>query len=368
MLVAKPIETTTHEKVMMFEDKETGLNCVIAVHNTKRGPGLGGTRFWSYPLDDHMINDALALSEAMTYKNAAAELPYGGGKAVVNLNGVEKTEALLKSYAEAVNYMEGKYITAEDVGCKPGDLEVIARHTDFCPKESVLKGTATSSSPATAFGVYVGLAGAIEVYEPSHNKSFSDCSVLVQGVGSVGSILAEMLLKSGAEVFVVDINQENLKAFCANNPKAIPISVDTSNLLRRDTELNKILEVFARNSSKEIRVFSPCALGNVVNSDNVDIIAGLFDIICGAANNPVEKGIEERLGQLGTIFCPDFIVNAGGVISIHHDIVGTDTSHGGALTKVGPDLFKIHPRIVEIVKDNFLNPMQAAMEYAKSRI
>lgn len=356
MLVSSEISTPTHEKVVHFTDSESGLNCIIAIHNTKRGPALGGTRFWTYGSEEDHLKDVLALSEAMTYKNAAAELPYGGGKAVINLKGVEKTEALLKSYAEAVNYMNGKYITAEDVGCKPGDLETIAKYTDYCPKESLLRKTAVSSSPATAFGVYIGMSAAIELHDLHGDETFKDCSVLVQGLGGVGMPLTAMLLNSGAEVFVADINADRVEAFRKVYPDAKPLNVDT------------MFEDFARSYKGQIRVFSPCALGGVINKDNVAIIGELFDIICGGANNPADKDVVSKIGEEGSLFCPDFIVNAGGVISIHHDIIGTDRAKGGFITKIIPDLYKIHARILEILRFNQLDPMKAAIEYAKKRI
>ena len=335
------LASDTHENVCKFEDDDTGLRCVIAVHSTKRGPALGGTRFWTYETDDDMLKDALALSEAMTYKNAAAELPYGGGKAVVNIKGVEKTPELLQAYARAVSSMNGTYITAEDVGCAPGDLEHVASFTEYCVRDCV------SSSPATAFGVLQSMTAALEVFNIRRDAAYdlSHCSVVVQGAGNVGSLLAEMLVMYGAEVHVTDIKQEKVDALVAKIPS-----------------INQPAQ-----TKKFVRIFAPCALGPAITGDNfLDMFT--YDIICGAANNAVEKGLEEKLGRAGILYCPDFIANAGGVISIHHDIVKTPRENGLGLVYAGSDVAKIHQRTRKILLTNPGDTMKGAMDYAASNL
>lgn len=341
MLTYSRIDVATHENVVRVEDLETGLDAIIAVHSTRRGPALGGTRFWSYTTSDHALADALALSEAMTYKNAAAELPYGGGKAVVNLNKAEKTPELLRAYGMAVESLKGTYITAEDVGCVPGDMETVSEMTKHCADK------ANPSSPATALGVMSALEAAIEVNYPRFDVC--DCAVLIQGAGRVGEILTEMLVAAGASVWLNDINQEKVDALV----KRFGVKKADDLYLPSDD----------RESLKPVRVFAPCALGPAVTRDNVNKICGMYKVICGAANNAVEKGIEDLIAAQGTTYCPDFVANAGGVISVHHDLIGTTSQ-----MVVASDVVRIHSRIRQILASNIINKMEVALDFAKERL
>jgi len=336
------IETSTHENVVKFEDEESGLEAIIAIHSTTRGPALGGTRFWTYETSEDLLTDALLLSEAMTYKNAAAELPYGGGKAVINLKNATKTYALLLAYGEAVEYMNGTYITAEDVGCAPNDLNVISEVTKHCASGKV------TSSPATALGVYTSLLAALEFNGEFNGESkISDCAVLVQGVGNVGSFLAEILVKAGAEVYVHDIDHDRVQR-----------------LMNRLPEVKSIFtKLLLAETKKTIKVFAPCALGPVVTMENKFNMLDTYDIICGAANNVVEKGVEADLTNAGVIYCPDFVTNAGGVISIHHDLIGTTDQ-----MLVAADVVKIHTRIHDILRTSGKSTMEVAYDFAKERL
>ena len=342
MLNITPLHSPTHEQVVQFNDDKTGLQAIIAIHSTKRGPALGGTRFWSYATEQDMLNDVLALSEAMTYKNAAAELPCGGGKAVINLPpGVKKTSELLKAYGEAVNYFNGTFITAEDVGCQPGDMTIISSVTPYCPKNE------KPSGPATALGVLSAMIAGIKlgIYE------LRDATVVVQGVGNVGSMLCEMLVHAGAEVIVTDTDAWKVNALIKRFPSIK--ALQSSSYLQPEPLAGKI------------KIFAPCALGPALRVGDAALMASHYDIVCGAANNAVEKAANQELEAAGITYCPDFIANAGGVISVHHDIIGT--AHPMI---VAADIIRIGSRMFDILDGmmNQITAMDSAIAYAKERL
>jgi leucine dehydrogenase len=290
-----------HEGVYSFSDPQTGLKCFIAVHNTNRGPASGGTRFWSYETDAEALTDVLRLSRAMSYKNAMAEIPLGGGKGVIMWpKGDFDREALFAAYGRAVEKVGGQYITAEDVGVSPEDMKIIKTQTDYVA--GLEDGAAASGdpSPHTADGIFRGLEVAVK--HKLGVEGVGGLIVAVQGLGHVGYDLARRLKKSGARLIVADIN-EAVTERAALELGADVVSVDVIH-------------------SQEADIFAPCALGGAINAQSIDEIQAY--IVGGAANNQLktpEMGAE--LLKRDILYCPDYVINAGGIINVAAEVSGT---------------------------------------------
>jgi leucine dehydrogenase len=290
-----------HEGVYSFSDPQTGLKCFIAVHNTNRGPASGGTRFWSYETDAEALTDVLRLSRAMSYKNAMAEIPLGGGKGVImRPKGDFDREALFAAYGRAVEKVGGQYITAEDVGVSPEDMKIIKTQTDYVA--GLEDGAAASGdpSPHTADGIFRGLEVAVK--HKLGVEGVGGLIVAVQGLGHVGYDLARRLKKSGARLIVADIN-EAVTERAALELGADVVSVDVIH-------------------SQEADIFAPCALGGAINAQSIDEIQAY--IVGGAANNQLktpEMGAE--LLKRDILYCPDYVINAGGIINVAAEVSGT---------------------------------------------
>jgi leucine dehydrogenase len=290
-----------HEGVYSFSDPQIGLKCFIAVHNTNRGPASGGTRFWSYETDAEALTDVLRLSRAMSYKNAMAEIPLGGGKGVImRPKGDFDREALFAAYGRAVEKVGGQYITAEDVGVSPEDMKIIKTQTDYVA--GLEDGAAASGdpSPHTADGIFRGLEVAVK--HKLGVEGVGGLIVAVQGLGHVGYDLARRLKKSGARLIVADIN-EAVTERAALELGADVVSVDVIH-------------------SQEADIFAPCALGGAINAQSIDEIQAY--IVGGAANNQLktpEMGAE--LLKRDILYCPDYVINAGGIINVAAEVSGT---------------------------------------------
>jgi leucine dehydrogenase len=289
-----------HKRVVRFEDGATGLKAFISVHNTNLGPALGGCRVVKYETEDDAIKDVLRLSRGMTYKNALAGLPLGGGKSVIIANPMhEKTELMMESMGKAVDQLEGSYITAEDSGTTEADMEAISRNTPHVvglptkQVDSVGSEIGGNPSPHTAYGVYSGLKVAAEhVYGGS---KLTGLKVAVQGVGAVGFGLCKMLHDEGVELFVTDIDKGNLKR-AKDELRGVTI-----------LEPEKIFSV-------EANIFAPCALGGQLNDETIPQMK--FDIIGGAANNQLATPEHEKmLSDKDMLYLPDYVLNSGGVIA-----------------------------------------------------
>jgi len=263
-----------HEGVHFFSDAKSGLQAVIAVHNTNRGPGAGGTRLWTYGDPKDAVADALRLSKAMSYKNAMADLELGGGKAVI-LRPKTKFDriALFEAYGRAIDSISGKYITAEDVGVSPDDMRIIKTQTDFVAGLDEGPAASGDPSPVTAEGVFRSIKVAV-AHELGLN-SLKGLRVAVQGLGHVGYGLCEHLHGAGAQLIVADIND----------------------------------------------IFAPCALGGAVSEASLPDIRA--SIIAGAANNQLASPeMGEACRQRGILYAPDYVVNAGGIINVAAEVSG----------------------------------------------
>ncbi|MEG3085809.1 Leu/Phe/Val dehydrogenase [Sphingomonas sp. PB4P5] len=291
-----------HEGVHLFTDAASGLQAVIAVHSTHLGAAAGGVRFWHYADSDRAITDALRLSRGMSFKNAMAGLPMGGGKGVVLAAnpGDTITHAQLEAFGRAVESLGGKYVTAEDVGMSEARMKVIATQTRHVSGLPVAAGSAGGDpGPYTAYGIYLGVKAAAK--RGLGADSMRGVHVAIQGVGSVGGGLAKLLAKDGARLTLADVNADRAAAL-ADELGAQTVAADA------------ILRV-------EADVVSPNALGAILTEQS--IVALRTKIIAGGANNQLatrEDGA--RLAERGILYAPDYVINAGGIINVGLEYLG----------------------------------------------
>lgn len=274
------------------QDAATGLVAIIAIHNTTNGPALGGCRFVSYVSVDEAISDAIKLARAMTYKSAMAGLPLGGGKSVIISHpGIKDRKTLLEQFGEFVDTLNGEYITASDSGTSEEDMRIVATRT----KHVTSINKSSESLDDTAYMTSVGVVRAMEAAVAYRLKkdSLSGVRVAIQGVGSVGYLIAKMLLDKGAKVIITDKNTDLL------TKRANELSVDMA-------QPDNIAEA-------DCDIFAPCALGGVINQSTIQKLRA--PIICGAANNQLQDlSAGEQLHQNNILYVPDYVANAGGVI------------------------------------------------------
>lgn len=293
-----------HEEVLFCQDRVTGLRAIIAVHNTTLGPALGGTRMWPYASEAEALHDVLRLSRGMTYKSALAGLDLGGGKAVIIGDArTQKTEAMFRRFGRFVDSLNGRYITAEDVGMSTADMVNIRKETKHVAGLPEEMGGSGDPSPFTAYGVYCGMkAAAMKAFG---KESLSGLKVAVQGAGNVGRHLIGHLVQEGAKVFLTDIHDDKLAAIKAEHAAVELVAPDA------------IYDV-------DMDIYSPCALGATVNDDTLPRLR--CAVIAGAANNQLAD--EEVHGQAvmerGILYVPDFLINAGGIINCAWERKGYD--------------------------------------------
>ncbi len=308
-----------YERVLLAEEKTTGFHSIIAIHNTKRGPALGGCRYFLYDSHEDQLKDVLKLSKAMTYKNSLANLDFGGGKATLNAK-VPK-ENLYELFAQVLNVLDGTYITAGDIGMFDKDLiELKKLSSHICSTKGI------DSGESTAFGVFNAMIG----YQEFQNNSslLRGKKILIKGYGSVGSRLANFCKESGAIVEIVDF--ESKKS-----------SIEKNGF--------KFLNHYSETTFDHINIFSPCATGGEINQEFLNFTNSVqIDCVLGAANNQLaDDEIEKRLFELGITYCPDYCVNAGGVIilalrsSLKEDMEFTDPEANEKLIGIKKQLKKI---------------------------
>ena len=318
--VIAQIKEMGHEQILFCDDAATGLKAIIAVHNTVLGPALGGTRMWAYSTEAEALNDVLRLSKGMTYKNSISGLNLGGGKAVIIGNSrVDKTEALFRCFGKFVNSLGGKYITAEDVGISPIDMNWVNMETNHVVG---LPGKSGDPSPLTALGVYMGMKACAKI--KFGNDSLEGKKIAVQGAGHVGEYLISHLVKENAIVSVTDIHDEIL----------IRVSKEYGVNIVGAEEIYDL----------DMDIYAPCALGSTINDKNLDRLN--CSIISGAANNQLENEIihGEELLKRKIIYAPDYVINAGGVINCFSEVKGLSSKWSKNKTK------QIYNTIYNIVK------------------
>ncbi len=332
-----------HEQVLFCTDKKTGLKAIIAVHNTVLGPALGGTRMWNYATEEEALNDVLRLSRGMTFKAAITGLKLGGGKAVIIGDAkTQKNEALMRRFGKFVQTLGGKYITAEDVGMETEDMVYIKKETNYVTGLPEEMGGNGNPSPVTAYGVYMGMKAAAKF--TWGNDSIAGKKILVQGTGHVGETLIDYLTKEKAFVYVNDINQERVKTIVAKY-NAISVS---GNIY-----------------TEEVDIYAPCALGATLNSETIPQLR--CAIVSGAANNQLldEKVHAQMLKDRGIVYAPDFLINAGGIISVYAEVASYNKQ------KTMEETAKIYDTtlfILNIAKEQNITTAQAALNVAMARI
>lgn len=291
-----------HEEVVFCNDKASGLKCLIAIHNTQLGPALGGCRMWNYESVDQALEDVLRLSKGMTYKAAVAGLNLGGGKAVIIADPKkDKSEALFRSYGTFVESLNGRYITAEDVGTDVNDMEYIFMETSNVVGVAETHGGSGDPSPWTAKGVLEGIRASVEY--KFQKTSLSGLKVAVQGAGHVGQHLVHLFLNEGMHVFLCDIDSSKTKAF-SDNPHVTVVSTED------------IYEVDAD-------IFCPSALGAVISEKTIPKLK--CKIVAGSANNQLatpECG--DELFRRKIVYAPDYAINAGGLMNVSIEFEGYD--------------------------------------------
>jgi leucine dehydrogenase len=329
-----------HEQVSLYQDPASGYRGIIAVHDTRLGPALGGTRFWHYHDDREALVDALRLSRGMTYKAAVAGLNLGGGKSVIiGDNKTTRREPIFRAHGRHVESLNGRYITAEDVGTSTTDMEFIRAETEHV---TGLLGKSGDPSPVTAYGVYRGIKACAHVRYGS--DSLSGKTIVVQGCGHVGYSLCKFLFEEGAKLLVADIDPQRVKTV-VQDFKAVALKEE---------------DVYRQ----EADIFAPCALGAVINDKTLPQFK--VDIIAGAANNQLA---EDRHGQLiearGILYAPDYVINGGGLINVNAELHGWSLER--ARNKAG-EIYDTILRVFDIAKEERIPSYQAADRLAEQRI
>jgi leucine dehydrogenase len=329
-----------HEQLLLSHDPSCGYYGIIAIHDTTLGPALGGTRFWQYRNTDEAVTDALRLARGMTYKAAVAGINLGGGKSViVGDNRRVDREALFRAHGRFVETLNGRYITAEDIGTSPADMEHIKLETDHV---AGLLGLSGDPSPVTAYGVYVGMKAAAKARWGS--DALEGKTVAVQGVGNVAYHLCRHLHDDGVRLIATDIRPEKVK---------------------------RVVEEFGARAvapeaiyDQPADIYAPCALGATVNDETIPRLK--VQIVAGAANNQLaEDRHGDELEKRGVLYAPDYVINGGGVINVYGELNRWPAER--SLKKAG-EIFETLLRIFEIARTERIPTYRAADRLAEQRV
>jgi leucine dehydrogenase len=320
-----------HELVELVHDRASGLTAIVAVHSTHLGPGAGGTRFWHYPEAGDAIRDALRLSRGMSYKNAMAGLPMGGGKAVILADAKKrKTPAMLAAFGRAIEALGGRYVTAEDVGMSVADMVAISQQTAHVCGLPVAAGDAGGDpGPFTAMGIYHGIKAAVA--HKLGQGTLKDVRIAVQGCGSVGGGLARLLAKDGAKLVLADIDAARAQALARELGAK---SADSEDIL-----------------STSCDVFSPNALGAILDDQGIARLD--CAIVAGGANNQLkapEHG--QQLAERGILYAPDYVINAGGIINVSLEYLSRQKGEPGDINEVRKRIAQIPDRLATIWRES----------------
>ena len=335
-----------YEQIVFCSDDQSGLRAIIAIHSTALGPALGGVRMWHYEATVDGARDALRLARGMTYKAAAAGLELGGGKGVICApEGSPPTEgarrALLLDFADLVESLHGRYITAEDVGVSPDDLVVISERTEHVTGLPPSHGGSGDPSPFTAVGVEAAMRACVR--ERFGSSELDGRVVAVVGLGHVGERLARRLAEDGAELLLSDIDERKRDLAAQLGGQWI----DPLEAMQADCD-----------------VLAPCALGGAVNDANAKLLR--CGVVCGSANNQLAvEGLDGTLAERGILYAPDFIVNSGGLMHVYREIRGYSEEHAREL------VLGIEETMDEVLKtaaERSITPLRAAGELARERL
>jgi leucine dehydrogenase len=338
------LQSYDHEQIVVCSEPSIGLKAIIAIHDTTLGPALGGTRMWNYNNEQEAIRDVLRLSRGMTYKASISGLNLGGGKAVIiGDSRTDKNESLFRAFGRYVNRLGGRYITAEDVGISVQDMEWVNMETKYVTGTPKATGGSGDPSPVTAYGVYMGMkASAKKAYG---SDSLEGKRIAIQGAGHVSWHLAYYLSKENTRLYISDIHDDKANAVADQTGAEV---VDPHSIYGIDVD-----------------IFSPCALGGVVNDDTVPQFK--CNIIAGAANNVLEE--EDKHGTIlmdeGILYAPDYVINAGGLINVASELEGYNE------TRARENASRIYDTILDIMnysEDNGMPTYAASNILAEKRL
>ena len=340
MEITEKATNTDHERVLIGREDASGYHGIIAIHSTALGPAVGGTRFWNYASEDEALSDCLRLSQGMTYKTALAGLPLGGGKSIIIGDSVTPNrEVWLRAHGRFVERLKGRYITAEDVGTSPADMEIMRLETQYVGGLAERSG---DPSPHTARGVFRAIQASSKFVW--NTDDLSERTIAIQGCGNVGYNLAKLLHEAGAKLIVTDVNANNL-ARAVNEFAADVVQPD---------------DIFSTRAD----IFAPCALGGVLNDQTIPELK--VKIVAGAANNQL---LDERHGTMlkerNILYAPDYVANAGGVLNGCREVF--DWTEQQALTKIH-NIYDTILRIYESAQAQGLTTNKAADQLAEDRL
>ena len=338
------IKTMGHEQVVFCHDSTTQLRAIIAIHDTTLGPSLGGCRFWDYQNDEEAIFDVLRLAKGMTYKAAIAGLNLGGGKSVIIGDPKSlKSEELFRSFGRFVHSLRGRYITAEDVNVKVEDMNIVGSETPYVTGVTAREGGSGDPSPITALGVFSGIRAAVK-----HKLGRDDLNgvvVGVQGIGAVGRNLCQLLHDAGAKLVVADIDEAAVR---------------------------QIVDAYGAKASgpegihrEALDVYAPCALGAIVNSETIPELK--TTIVAGGANNQLldEETDAKGLDQRGILYAPDYVINAGGLINVAHELKGYEVDEA---RKDACAIYDTLLKVFELAEKRQVSTIEASNQIAEERI
>lgn len=335
-----------HEGIHAFHDETSGLKCLIAIHSTALGPAAGGCRMWDYASSDAMLTDVLRLSQGMSYKNAMAGIPHGGGKAVIwGDPKTQKSDALFRAFGQKVHSLQGKYYSAIDVGITVQDVEIIAQETPFVAGVPTTRSPIAggSPSPITAIGVFKGIKATLA--RVFGTDDLNGRTIAVQGIGSVGGAVCQYLAEEGANLILTDIDVDAV-ADLAKHLGAKAVSPE---------EIYKV----------EADLFSPNALGGVINPDTIKTLK--VKAIAGGANNQLlTPDMGTALSDAGILYAPDYVINGGGIINVASEISGS-YSRDWVLGKVDK-MVETLGNVLDEALSKGLPTHQVADEMARARI
>src|SRR5918994_3325424 len=344
--VAVPPVPFEHEDLVVHRGSRSGRCVIVAVHSTALGPALGGVRMWPYRATEDAARDALRLATGMTYKAAAAGLELGGGKGVIcapdgpPADGRARRAALL-DFADLVESLDGRYITAEDVGTSPEDLVTIRERTEHVTGLPPEHGGAGDPSPFTALGVEAAMRACVR--ERFGSTDLAGCRVAIVGMGHVGAKLARLLANAGADLLVSDIDVSKRRLAAELGAEWID-------------SLEALL--------LECDVLAPCALGGAIEADNARLLR--CEIVCGSANNQLAaEGLDEALAERGILYAPDFIANAGGLMHVFGEVRGYSAERARELAL---GIERTMAGVLEVAADRSITPLHAAGELARERL
>ncbi len=339
------METHDYENILFCQEKTLGLKAIIVIHDTTLGPAAGGIRMWPYQNEQDAIQDAVRLARGMTYKNAAAGLPFGGGKCVIIADPKkDKTEGLLRAMGRFIHRLNGLFLTGIDVGTTIQDMVLMRMETPYVVTVPESLGGPGNSAVATSFGIFQGIRACLK--EIFGNPLPQGRTVAVQGIGAVGDELVKYLLNAGAAVTIADIDQQK---------------VDT---LASEYKVNVVPP--EKIHTLDVDVYSPCAMGAVLNEHTIPELG--CKIVCGSANNQLATEQDgDRLAQRGILYAPDYIVSAGGVIS------GLDSLQPGGFNRqramdTVSHIYRTMGNVIAISKEQGIPTYRAADVLAEQRI